>query len=139
MATLIRAELSKENKYYIEKHRYYELKHFCLQYPIWKRTYANLDGYDSYYYEGLIFSKNNSPGNPTAKFGDERVIYFNKMKLIEQAAIEADPDLASYILKAVTKGLSFDALQSKYNIPCSKGTYYDRYRRFFWILDKTRN
>ena len=26
-----------ENPYWIERHRYYELKHFCLQYPIWKK------------------------------------------------------------------------------------------------------
>lgn len=44
MATTIRAELSEKNPYWIEKHRYYELKHFCLQYPIWKKIYRSLDG-----------------------------------------------------------------------------------------------
>ncbi len=39
MATVLRSELSPKNKYYIDKHRYYELKHFCLQYPEWKQTY----------------------------------------------------------------------------------------------------
>ena len=43
MATVLRSELSSKNKYYIDKHRYYELKHFCLQYPEWKRAYAYLD------------------------------------------------------------------------------------------------
>lgn len=37
MATTIRPELSKNNKYYISKQRYYELKHFCLQYGDWAR------------------------------------------------------------------------------------------------------
>ena len=32
MGTTLRAELSEKNPYWIEKHRYYELKHFCLQY-----------------------------------------------------------------------------------------------------------
>lgn len=32
MATTIRPEVSKKSKYWIERHRYYELKHFCLQY-----------------------------------------------------------------------------------------------------------
>ena len=40
MATTIRPELSEKNPYWIEKHRYYELKHFCLQYPIWRKAYA---------------------------------------------------------------------------------------------------
>ena len=39
MATVLRPELSKKNKYYIDKHRHYELKHFCLQYPDWKKEY----------------------------------------------------------------------------------------------------
>lgn len=40
MATTIRPELSEKNPYWIEKHRYYELKHFCLQYPIWQKQYS---------------------------------------------------------------------------------------------------
>lgn len=42
MGTTLRAELSEKNPYWIEKHRYYELKHFCLQYPIWKKAYTTL-------------------------------------------------------------------------------------------------
>lgn len=45
MGTTIRPELSEKNPYWIEKHRYYELKHFCLQYPIWRKAYSVLDGY----------------------------------------------------------------------------------------------
>ena len=45
MSVKVRSELSKKNKYWIERHRYYELKHFCLQYPIWKKAYAALDGF----------------------------------------------------------------------------------------------
>ena len=45
MGTTIRPELSEKNPYWIERHRYYELKHFCLQYPIWKKAYAALDGF----------------------------------------------------------------------------------------------
>lgn len=33
MGTNIRPELSNKSPYWIERHRYYELKHFCLQYP----------------------------------------------------------------------------------------------------------
>ena len=43
MATVIRAEISEKNKYWIDKHRHYELKHFCLQYPSWKKAYADFD------------------------------------------------------------------------------------------------
>ena len=49
MGTTLRAELSEKNPYWIEKHRYYELKHFCLQYPIWKKIYRSLDGFSGHY------------------------------------------------------------------------------------------
>jgi hypothetical protein len=64
--------------------------------------------------------------------------YREKMELIEQAAKEADQYLHSYILKGVTENLSYTYLKSKLDIPCSKDMYYDRYRRFFWILSETR-
>lgn len=38
-------ELSEKNPYYISKHRYYELKHFCLQYPEWKDALVMLDAW----------------------------------------------------------------------------------------------
>ena len=39
MGTVIRPEISEKSKYWIDKHRHYELKHFCLQYPRWKKAY----------------------------------------------------------------------------------------------------
>ncbi len=44
MSTTIRPELSDKNKYWIDRHRYYELKHFCMQYDIWKQAYDIVDG-----------------------------------------------------------------------------------------------
>lgn len=59
--------------------------------------------------------------------------------MVEQTAIEADADLAHYILKAVTEGLSYSHLKARLEIPCGKDMYYDRYRRFFWLLSKIRD
>ena len=60
------------------------------------------------------------------------------MRLVEDTAKETDEALWSYILKAVTEDLSFTYLSTVLEIPCSRGTYYDRYRRFFWLLSKKR-
>lgn len=137
MATMIRAKLSEKNKYYVEKHRYYELKHFCLQYPVWKREYANLDGYLNTRNDGL--PRSNEISDPTYRYSEYRIDYFDKMKMVEQSALDTDGDLAIYILKGVTEDLSYNLLHTKYNIPCGRNTYYDRYRKFFWILDKVKN
>ena len=133
-----RSELSKKNKYWVEKNRYYELKYFCMQYSMWKKLYLELDGLaSSRTYE--LMSGSNVPSDPTGRLAEERLYYFDKMQLVEQTAIAADSDLASYILNGVTEGLSYDSLKFRFDIPCGKDMYYDRYRRFFWLLDRARN
>ena len=139
MGANIRPELSKKNKYWIDKNRFYELKYFCLQYPLWKKAYELLDGFKVCSYDLSGGSRSNLPGDLTGMCVEERSIYFERMKTIEKAAIEADPYLASYILKAVTEGHSYNYLKLRLEIPCSRDTYYDRYRRFFWLLNKERN
>ena len=53
----VKPELSKRNPYKLDKHRYYELKHFCLQYPDWKKKYLSLDGYSKYDLDNVVGSK----------------------------------------------------------------------------------
>lgn len=135
MATVIRAEISEKNKYWIDKHRHYELKHFCLQYPNWKRAYGELDGFTGRGNDGF---RNNTPGDPTGKVVEMRNLYLDRMDLVRRISFEADPDLATYIFRAVTEGLSYTYLKTKLAIPCGRDMYYDRYRRFFWLLSQAR-
>lgn len=139
MATLIRPEISEKNKYYIDKHRYYELKHFCLQYKEWKKAYALCN-------ESIIFTSNldrlsssNATSDLTAKYAIKRIHYGDKIKLIERIVKETDEYLYPYILKAVTEGLSYTYLKTRLDMPCSRDMYYNRYRRFFWLLSQERN
>lgn len=139
MATVIRAKISEKNKYYIDKHRYYELKHFCLQYNEWRKTYALCN-------ESIIFTSNldkipsnNIPSDLTAKYAIKREYYRQRIQLIEKIAKETDDYLYPYILKAVTEGVSYPYLKTRLEIPCSRDMYYDRYRRFFWLLSNVRD
>ena len=102
MTTTIRPELAPSDKYHISKHRYYELKHFCLQYSEWR-------------------------GDPHG--------YRN---LVRETCHKADPEIAEYIFKAVTEGCSYTYLKTKLGIPCGRSMYFDRYRKFFWLLDDAR-
>lgn len=138
MATVIRPVLSEKNKYWVEKHRYYELKHFCLQYPLWKKTYLALDGFGKRSSDLTTFIHTNELSDPTSKCAMAKAFYSDRIAMVERVAVQADSDLADYILKAVTEELSYDYLKTRLNIPCSKDTYYDRYRKFFWILNKER-
>lgn len=138
MATKIRPELSEKNKYRIEKHRYYELKHFCLQYPIWKKAYSSLDGLSKKPAVLEIIKQNNPDSNPTERCAIAKHYYSERMTMVEKAARDADVELSDYILKGVTEELSYDHLKARFDIPCCKDTYYDRYRKFFWLLSKAR-
>ena len=139
MATLIRAEISEKNKYWISKHRHYELKHFCLQYPNWKQAYEALDEMGIPTAKIDRMPSTNIPSDITAKQAISKAYYSEKLKLIERIAIEADEELYAYILKAVTEGLSYTYLKNKLGIPCGRDMYYDRYRRFFWLLSEVRD
>lgn len=140
MATVIRAEISPRNKYWIDKHRHYELKHFCLQYPMWKKMYADLSDLSATLTRrGREIFANNTPSDPTAKCAIKKAYYAERIEMVENAAKEADPYLYKYILRAVTEELSFTYLKTVMNIPCGKDMYYDRYRKFFWLLSNTRD
>lgn len=138
MATVIRPEISEKNKYWIDKHRHYELKHFCLQYPTWKKEYdlLGIPTLSTAVLERVPSS--NIHGDPTAEFVIRKDRYREKIELIERIAKEADKCLYDYILKAVTEGLSYTYLKAKLGIPCGRDMFYDRYRRFFWLLSEAR-
>nr|DAO17712.1 MAG TPA: hypothetical protein [Caudoviricetes sp.] len=138
MGTTIRPELSKKNPYWIEKHRYYELKHFCLQYPIWKQAYNSLGGLYGRVSDFAFGSNKYNASSPTERIAIARGFYSDRMDMVEKTAKEADCTLSEYIVIGVTENMSYDLLRVNYDIPCCKDVYYDRYRRFFWLLNKAR-
>lgn len=132
-------EISKRSKWWMPKYRFLELKYFCLQYPEWKREAAEL----------LL-----RPGQPKIQNGVRGQVEFSdrtgntavkllalhsKIALIDKVASEIDPPLGDYILKAATEGVSFIKLKTIYEIPCERDMYYDRYRKFFYILSEFRD
>lgn len=135
--TDMRSELSKKNKYWIGKHRFLELRHYCLQYPDWQRVLIDI-GYGRVSYIVSDTRKIRDLYDETQRVGIIRAEYSRNIDLIERVAKETDDQLWDYILKAVTKDLSYTYLETVMHIPCSRGTYFDRYRKFFWLLDKEK-
>lgn len=134
--TDIRPELSIRNKYYVEKHRSYELKHFCMQYPIWKKAYVALNELSK---SNEIADAFDQYDDPTAQCGIAKEYYSRRIEMVERCCKDTDNDLWNYILLGVTKGVTYNYMKFKYDIPCSRDTYYDRYRKFFWLLNKMRD
>ena len=138
MATLIRAELSKKNKYWISKHRHYELKHFCLQYPEWKKICSLHTGRSASLITLSSTVSNLAATYPTTVNSSLVSSYIKQIELVERIAIDTDPYLYDYIIKGVTEGRSYTYMKAVLGIPCGKDMYYDRYRKFFWLLDAAR-
>lgn len=138
MGTVIRAEISTNNRYWVEKHRYYELKHFCFQYPEWKKRYRAIDGLGARACYGSELVTGGTMADPTSTYAEARLYYRERMELVEAVAREAAGDLASYLLRGVTEQITFEKLNARERIPCSRDAWYAMYRRFFWLLDRAR-
>ncbi|GLB33071.1 hypothetical protein LAD12857_49940 [Lacrimispora amygdalina] len=126
------------SKYGISKNRFWELYYWCLQYGEWKDELKyKTDTVGAMEITDMPTSRNT--GDATQQLAIRRTMLEQNCRLIEQTAIEADPDIYQYLLKAVTEeDVTFRYLKLIMEIPCGKDMYYDRRRKFYWLLDKRR-
>lgn len=138
--TTIKPKLSEKNEYYISKERYYELKHFCLQYLDWKRDYKalSLEGVETPNLEIPRVGKTTKQLSKVEKRAMILEELSHRIMLVEATAQATDSELSDYILLAVSRGKSYEYLHASCNIPCSRDTFYRRYRKFFWLLNSVR-
>ncbi len=134
----MRMEMSKKNKYYIDKERKYELIHFCRQYKKWKEALRDVQGWSMVPSESEKVDHGGYISDPVARAAAVRKFYTDRLEMIEEAAYKADPELSDYIIKGITEDLSYDNLLLVHKIPCCKDVYYDRRAKFLWILDQMR-
>ena len=142
MSTKTRPELSNKNLWWISKHRYYELKHFCLQYPEWISAIQDIDGLPSFSPGSRERVNEGKTSDPTSKFGEARTYFTDKLAAVNKAAFEACDHQFWYtiLVDAVTTNMSYDILEAKKGImPVSRNEWYTVYRKFFWYLDKLRD
>lgn len=140
MGDFLSKELAKSNKWWIPKYRYLELRYFCLQYPEWCKQYAELNcsnGLTSRSSDRLYLNGSRMTDR-TAEIAIQKKLLSDYMRMVEQTAVETDPELYPYILKAVTENSTFLYLKSSLSIPCERDMFYDRRRKFFWLLNRVR-
>lgn len=138
MATKIRPVVSEKRSYYISKHRYYELKHFCLQYHEWRNLIFSPKGNFTKTFE-WHGHKQSEFVDPT---GDEVIFREEARKnidMVEEAAKDAGDGLEDYILEAVTDGVSYTYLRMVEDMPCGRDHFYICYHKFFWILSQLKH
>lgn len=123
-----------EKKYNISKHKFLELYHHCLQYSEWKKELRfSTDTLQSPQLTGMPHGTGIS--DATGKMALRRLKLSEQCELLEKTAKEAAPDIWEYILKgATTEGITYIQLKQRFDIPCGKNYYYERRRKFYWLL-----
>ena len=140
--TKIRPELSKKNELYIDKHAFYMAYHFALQYPEWKRQYAELIGAPVKAVDYKDSPHGTGVGDPTSRIAMRTSILRSNIEVIESTALIAGRDLAEFLLYAVTnegvthKYLSSGRIKELGAIPCGRNQYYKMRRLFYYLLSK---
>ena len=133
----MRGIVQKSNKYYLPKHRFYELYHYCLQYPEWLSEYNSIGHASAIRMDGE--GGGSGTGDPTYTAAERRLVLRERLDEIEKAAAAADPQLSRWILMAVTQEhASYAYLRNVYGMPCGRKMFYDRRRRFYWIMAKMK-
>lgn len=136
MSTKVRSELSERNQYRLSKHRYLELKHFCMQYDEWKEALRLLTPLRSSFKEELIDDKRIA--DPTSELACWALYLRERIELLERIAAECLGHFGIYLLDAIVHEWTYETARARYSIPYCRDTWYTAYRRFFWLLDKER-
>lgn len=128
----VRKRDMKLSDYNISRAKYNELKYFCMQYEEKKREIHNSYGLGSVVSDGM--PKGNLPGNAVERVAIRNAVLQKDVKLIEQTAMEADPDIYQWLLKNVTEGVPYEWL----NVPRGRKQFYESRRYFFYLLAQKR-
>lgn len=94
--------------YELDRDRYKELKHFCRQYPKWKRE---------------LWS------HPL----EDQLDIENALLLIETTASRCG-SYGPFVMAYVTRDVSYGRLGA----PCDRSTFEHYVRKFYWLLDKRK-
>ena len=81
--------------------------------------------------------KGNINPDPTGDLVERRESLVRNVDLVEQCAKEADGELYQWIMWGVTnEDVTFNTMKVLKGIPCERDTYYDRRRKFYYLLSK---
>ena len=113
-----------KSKYELSKHRYYELKHFCLQYPEWEKLYFDADGWQT--------EASKPVSDTTSRDGIKRADLATRMDMIRDICKSVCGEYSEMVFQYVIFG-------SKPKLTSNQLDFWYYYRKFFWELSKQRN
>ncbi|MBQ6384731.1 MAG: hypothetical protein IJJ38_00990 [Lachnospiraceae bacterium] len=129
---------SKSNPYWLSKHNFLMVVHFCLQYPEWQREKEEilLDAQASgIRYTDMPKGTAFDP-DPTMEAGGRLAELSRRIDIINKTAYEISPQLARWLIKGVTENLSYESLRSAHGLPCGDKQYRKIRQRFYYEVSK---
>lgn len=128
-----RSELSKKNKYYLPKEEYLTVKHFCRQYPNWKKELDALpDAERAIAYDGDRV-QTSGDSDPVSDLAMRRIELAKKKDVIDGAVAKAAPEIAKYLIRGICYGEAEYQLELK-GMPCGKKYYYRKRNEAYWEI-----
>ena len=125
----------KKSEWNITKHEFYTAYHYALQYDDWKNMIEAESNLSAIVQSGMPHGSGTS--DPTYTKALKISEYRDKMRLIEETVREAGEEIYIWLLCAVTnENCTFNYLSTKMNIPCGQTYYYDKRRKFYYLLSK---
>lgn len=129
--------LRHTGKYELSKHVFAHAYHYAMQYQEWKAEHKAIKdtALKGIAYDG---DKANTQGipDPTMEIASRRLYLESKMRIVEDTCRESDAFIWMYLLRGVTEeGSTYNKLRAA-GMPCGKNYYYDRRRRFYWLLSR---
>lgn len=124
--------------YGISKNRYKELKAFCLQYDEKKSKIKR--GLSSGKCDGMPGGSLNI-NSQVEQQAIENTVYLADVRMIEEAAVKANPVIWRYILRSVTQDMPYEYIMydsERGRIPMGKTEFYAYRKLFYDILNKIK-
>ena len=116
----------------ISRAKYNELKYFCIQYAEKKQKLESAYGLRATVNDGM--PKGNLSGDTTAQEAIRNVMLQEDLRLIEETAKKAAPEIYKWILKNVTEGTPYEWM----TVPVGRRQFYEYRRYFFYLLAQKR-
>ncbi len=126
-------------KYALSKAEYRSAYYYALRYTeMCQELEAITDTVRAITYDGDLVQSSGA-GRPTEQLAIRRSDLSKSIQKIEQSAKEAIDDEETPIYKMLlfavtTDGVTFNYLKGRMEIPCSRNYFYERRRRFYWLL-----
>lgn len=136
MSTDIRPEVSKKREYWIPKHRYYELKHFVMQYPDWEQYLKDTNSLVKVTPPDSDKVDTGSISDPVLEAVIKRDQYATYMNMVGRVAQKTHPVFGTNIVHNIINDMAYKDTTN--GVLMSRNEYYNLYRRFFWLLDQER-